>query len=128
LSILSTTSGGAIRRLAGIPFKQRFGGHPDDQQESDRHDSQHYERPKMMILGLRRTGCFSSMGSRLGILWRRSSKKFPDILSRRGREEPFGRFVDESQKRIPLRLLNIAIEKVDPAFARPFSLASVRKF
>jgi hypothetical protein len=28
---------------------------------------------------------------------------------------PFGRFVDESQKRIPLRLLDIAIEKVDPA-------------
>ncbi|MGA7905121.1 MAG: helix-turn-helix domain-containing protein, partial [Terrimicrobiaceae bacterium] len=35
----------------------------------------------------------------------------------RGRQEPFGRFVDESQKRIPLRLLDIAVEKVDPAFA-----------
>ena len=39
----------------------------------------------------------------------------PDFW-RRG-QKPFGRFVDESQKRIPLRLLDIAIEQVDPAFA-----------
>jgi hypothetical protein len=32
--------------------KQRLGGHPDDPQESDRHDSQHYERPEMMIIRL----------------------------------------------------------------------------
>jgi hypothetical protein len=37
-------------------------------------------------------------------------------LSRRGRQKPFGRFVDESQKRIRLRLLDIAIKKVGPAF------------
>ena len=37
-------------------------------------------------------------------------------LSRRGRQKPFGRFVDESQKRIPLRLVDIAVEKVGPAF------------
>jgi hypothetical protein len=29
--------------------EQRLGGHPDDQKESDSHDSQHYERPEMMI-------------------------------------------------------------------------------
>ena len=32
--------------------KERLRGHPDDQQESDRHDSQHYERPEMMIIRL----------------------------------------------------------------------------
>jgi hypothetical protein len=37
-------------------------------------------------------------------------------LSRRGRQKPFGRFVDESQKRIPLRLLDTSVEKVGPAF------------
>ena len=38
-------------------------------------------------------------------------------LRGRGWQEPFGRLLDESPKRIPLRLLDIAIEKVDPAFA-----------
>ena len=56
------------------------------------------------------------MGSRLGILWRWIIKVLLH-LRRRGWQEPFGRFVDESQKRIPLRLLDIAVEKVDPAFA-----------
>jgi hypothetical protein len=32
--------------------RERLRGHPEDQQESDRHDSQHYERPEMMILRL----------------------------------------------------------------------------
>jgi hypothetical protein len=32
--------------------KERLRGHPDDQKESDRHDSQHYERPEMMIIRL----------------------------------------------------------------------------
>jgi hypothetical protein len=27
-------------------------GHPEDQQENDRHDSQHYERPEMVIIRL----------------------------------------------------------------------------
>ena len=57
------------------------------------------------------------MGSRLEILWRGSIDDVPLHLRERGRQESFGRFVDESQKRIPLRLLDIAIEKVDPAFA-----------
>ena len=55
------------------------------------------------------------MDSRLGILWLGIIEEVPRHLSRCGRQEPFGRFVDESQKRIPLRLLDIAIEKVDPA-------------
>jgi hypothetical protein len=32
--------------------KERLRGHPNDQQESDRHDSQHFERPEMMIIRL----------------------------------------------------------------------------
>ena len=32
--------------------KERLRGYPDDQQERDRHDSQHYERPEMMSVGL----------------------------------------------------------------------------
>jgi hypothetical protein len=32
--------------------KKRFRGHPDHQQESDRHDSQHFERPEMIIIRL----------------------------------------------------------------------------
>jgi len=32
----------------GLTLAARSGGHPDDQQESDRHDSQHFERPEMM--------------------------------------------------------------------------------
>ena len=57
------------------------------------------------------------MGSRLGILWREIIKEVPLHVRGRGRQESFGRLLDESQKRIPLRLLNIAIEEVDPAFA-----------
>ena len=56
------------------------------------------------------------MGSRLEILWREVIEHVPRHLRCRGGNEPFGRFVDESQKRIPLRLLDIAVEKVDPAF------------
>jgi hypothetical protein len=37
---------------SGLTLAARSGGHPDDQQESDRHDSQHYERPEMMIIRL----------------------------------------------------------------------------
>ena len=54
------------------------------------------------------------MGSRLEILWREVIEHVSLHLRCRGGNEPFGRFVDESQKRIPLRLLDIAIEKVDP--------------
>ena len=57
------------------------------------------------------------MVSRLGILGRGSIDDVPLHLRERGRQESFGRFVDESQKRIPLRLLDIAVEIVDPAFA-----------
>jgi hypothetical protein len=32
--------------------KQRFGGYPDHQQESDRHDRQHFERPEMIFIRL----------------------------------------------------------------------------
>jgi hypothetical protein len=32
--------------------KQRFGGHPDDQQECRRSHCEHYERPEMMVYGL----------------------------------------------------------------------------
>ena len=66
------------------------------------------------------------MGSRLGILWRGIIEEVPGIFSRRGRQEPFGRFVDESPKRIPLRLLDIAIEKVDPGFAPVVNAGSIR--
>jgi hypothetical protein len=53
------------------------------------------------------------MGSRLGILWRGIIEEVPLHLRRRGWQEPFGRLLDESQKRIPLRLFDIAIEKVE---------------
>ena len=48
------------------------------------------------------------------ILWRIIEEVLLHLS--RGRQEPFGRFVDESQKRIPLRLVDTAVEKVDPAF------------
>ena len=46
-----------------------------------------------------------------------------------GRQEPFVRFVDESQSGFPLRLLEIAMEKVDPAFAAggPFNETALGK-
>jgi hypothetical protein len=46
---------------------------------------------------------------------RGASKEFP--ASQRARTPGTSSVVDESQKRIPLRLLDIAVEKVDPAFA-----------
>ena len=55
------------------------------------------------------------MGSRLGILWRGIIEEVPRHLSRRRRQEPFGRLLDESPKRIPLWLPDAAIEKIDPA-------------
>jgi hypothetical protein len=44
--------------------KQRLRGHPDDQQESDRHDSQHFERSEMMIVWLaaQRASLFHARG------------------------------------------------------------------
>jgi hypothetical protein len=50
-----------------VPFledKQRFCGHPDDQQESRRTHCEHYERPEMMFL-CRRKERFSSMPTSL---------------------------------------------------------------
>jgi hypothetical protein len=38
--------------------KQRFGGQPDDQQESRSSHCKHYERPEMMILSLSVQGAF----------------------------------------------------------------------
>jgi hypothetical protein len=47
---------------SGLTLAARSGGHPDDQQESDRHDSQHFERPEMMDhQAARRSGRFSSI-------------------------------------------------------------------
>ena len=68
------------------------------------------------------------MGSRLEILWRQGIGQV-SLHLRCGREkESFDRFLDESQKRILLRLLDPAIEKGDPAlalhFRRSLSIAS----
>jgi hypothetical protein len=45
--------------------KQRLRGHPNDQQESDRHESQRYERAEMMIVGCRRKARLSPIQGRL---------------------------------------------------------------
>jgi hypothetical protein len=48
--------------------EERLRGHPEDPQESDRHDSQHYERPEMMILSLSVQGAFFFRYFALGAL------------------------------------------------------------